>query len=238
MNIAHRGASAYAPENTFAAYDKAVALAIGHVELDVHFSSDGHTVVIHDDTLDRTTDGSGPVASYTLEYLQSLDAGSWFSAQYAGERIPTLEGVLGHYRGRLYLHIELKARAEGLVTATADLVRAHGMADSVIMTSFDKAHLVESRAYAPELPAGWLVQEATDAVVAQARELGLVTICPRANTLTPESVTRLHGEGFGVRAWGVKDEALMRRVVDCGADGMTVDFPDRAAEYLKTRGTG
>ena len=109
------------------------------------------------------------------------------------------------------------------------------MAGSVTMTSFDKAHLEETRAYAPELPAGWLVQEATNTIVAQSREMGLVVICPRADTLTPELVSRLHREGFAVRAWGVSDEALMRKVIDSGADGMTIDFPDKAEEYLKCR---
>ncbi len=87
MNIAHRGASSYAPENTFAAYDMALAMGVDHIELDVHFTKDGHIVVIHDDTVDRTTDGSGHVVEHTLAELRSLDAGSWFAPQYAGERI-------------------------------------------------------------------------------------------------------------------------------------------------------
>ncbi len=90
MNIAHRGASSYAPENTFAAYDKALAMGVDHVELDVHYTSDGHIVVIHDDQVDRTTNGSGPVSDHTLAQLRALDAGSWFALQYAGERIRSL----------------------------------------------------------------------------------------------------------------------------------------------------
>ena len=79
MNIAHRGASSYAPENTFAAYDKALAMGVNHVELDVHLTRDDHIAVIHDDTVDRTTDGQGRVANFTLAELRSLDAGSWFA---------------------------------------------------------------------------------------------------------------------------------------------------------------
>ncbi len=86
VNIAHRGASAYAPENTFSAFDKALSLGVDQVELDVHFSEDGHIVVIHDDNLDRTTNGSGPVSGHTLAQLRSLDAGSWFGPEYGGER--------------------------------------------------------------------------------------------------------------------------------------------------------
>ena len=238
--IAHRGASSYAPENTFAAFDKALDMDVRHIELDVHFVSDGHIVVIHDDAVDRTTDGSGPVASHTLSQLRSLDAGSWFGAGHAEERVPTLGEVLERYKNRLHFHIEIKARAEGLASRTADLVRGYGVADSTTITSFQKPRLEEVRAYAPELPARWLVQSSSgsqwdDSFVEQARDLGLTQICPRADLVTPDLVDMLHDEGFAVRAWGVSSEELMRRVVDAGADGMTINFPDKLVEFLKAR---
>ena len=236
MTIAHRGASSYAPENTFAAFDMALSMGASHVELDVHFSSDDHIVVIHDDLVDRTTDGTGPVASHTLAQLKSLDAGSWFDSRHAGERIPTLGETLERYKGRLYFHIEIKADVEGLSQRTADMVRGYGVVDSVTITSFQKIRLEEIKAYAPELPTGWLVSEANDSIVAQSKEMGLMQICPRADTLTPKMVSRLHREGFAVRAWGVTSEDLMRGAVDAGADGMTVNFPDKLLEYLKAKG--
>ncbi|MCH7746333.1 MAG: glycerophosphodiester phosphodiesterase [Chloroflexi bacterium] len=116
------------------------------------------------------------------------------------------------------------------------MVRGYGVVDSVTITSFQKFRLEETRAHAPELPTGWLVSEANDSIVAQSKEMGLTQICPRANTLTPELVNRLHREGFVVRAWGVTDEALMRGAVDAGVDGMTVNFPDKLIEYLKAKG--
>ena len=233
--IAHRGASAYAPENTFAAFDKALALGTTHVELDVHFSRDGHVVVIHDDTVDRTTDGSGRVASLPLVQLRALDAGSWFDPRFAGECIPSLGGVLGRYKDRLHFHIEIKAVAEGLSQRTADLVQGYGVVDSVTVISFQEVRLAELRGYAPELPAGWLTSKVDNSIVARAREMGVTEICPRADALTPELVADLHAGGFAVRAWGVGDEEEMRRVVDCGVDGMTIDFPDKLTEYLKVR---
>lgn len=138
LNIAHRGASAYAPENTFAAFDRALELNVSHVEMDVHLTRDGHIVVIHDDRVDRTTDGTGSVAERTLAELRALDAGSWFGAKFTGERIPTLDEVLQRYKDRLYLHIEIKARpaATGLASRTVDLVRRHGVSDSVTIISF------------------------------------------------------------------------------------------------------
>lgn len=232
--IAHRGASSYAPENTLAAFDLAIQMGVGDLELDVHATSDGHVVVIHDETVDRTTNGSGPVTGHTLAGLAALDAGAWFHPKFAGERIPTFAAVLERYQGRAHIHAEIKGRSADLSHRTVDLIRRFGMVKQVTITSFQKARLEETRAYAPELPTGWLVAEASDALVAQARALGLTQLCPRADTVSRETVRRLHGEGFVVRAWGVSTEDLMRQVVQAGADGMTVNFPDKLLAHLTT----
>jgi len=232
MAIAHRGASSYAPENTFAAFDLAIAMGARHIELDVHFSSDGHLVVIHDDAINRTTDGAGPVTGHSLAALTALDAGSWFDPRFKGERVPTLGAVLERYKGRAHVHVEIKGHSAGLAQKTVDLVRARGMAGQVTITSFQIAKLEETRAYAPELPTGWLVGQVSDASIAQARAMGLTQLCPRADTVTPELVSRLRAERFVVRAWGVATEDLMRQVVTAGADGMTVNFPDKLLAYL------
>jgi glycerophosphoryl diester phosphodiesterase len=123
MVIAHRGASSYAPENTLAAFDLALQMGVRHIELDVHATSDGHIVVIHDNTVDRMTNGSGPVASYTLAVLQGLDAGAWFGDKFAGEQIPTFEAVLARYKGRVHIHTEVKGHSAYLSQRTADLIR-------------------------------------------------------------------------------------------------------------------
>lgn len=230
--IAHRGASSYAPENTIAAFDLALQMGARHLELDVHLTHDDYLVVIHDDTVDRTTNGTGPVASQTLAALQGLDAGAWFGEAFVGARIPTLAEVLTRYQGRAHLHIELKGLTTHLPQRTVDLVQAHGMAQHVTFTSFQHAHLQTMRAYAPELPTGWLVGEISDAVIAQAHTLECAQLCPRASQVTPALVQRLHAEGFRVRAWGVANDALMRQVVEAGADGMTVNFPDRLLAYM------
>jgi glycerophosphoryl diester phosphodiesterase len=235
LAIAHRGASSYAPENTLAAFDLALDMGARHLELDVELTTDGHVVVIHDDTLDRTTDGSGPVTEWTLAELRGLDAGRWFAPAFAGEKIPTYEQVLERYRGRAHLHTEIKGRAPELSRRTVELIRRLGMTNDVTITSFQRARLVDVRALAPELPAGWLVSEVTDATLEAARRLGLAQVCPRAPSVTRELVARLHAAGFAVRAWGVATEELMRQVVDAGADGMTVNFPDKLIAYLAGR---
>jgi glycerophosphoryl diester phosphodiesterase len=234
--IAHRGASSSAPENTRAAFDRALALGARHLELDVHTTADGHVVVIHDAAVDRTTDGTGAVASHTLARLRSLDAGSWFGPAFAGERIPTLEETLARYAGRAHLHVEIKGHALDLTRRTVDLIRQHRMERDVTITSFARARLEEVRACGLDVPLGWLVPEATEAVMAEAGELGVVQLCPEASTVTAALVSRLHGAGLLVRAWGVGTEPLMERVVDAGADGMTVNFPERLIAYLTSRG--
>lgn len=235
MAIAHRGASSYAPENTIAAFDLAIEMGARHIELDVHVTQDDHVVVIHDDTVDRTTSGAGPVTSYTLAALKALDAGSWFGRKFSGERIPTLSEVFRRYDGRVHIHTEIKGHSAHLSERTVQLVREHGMTKQVTITSFQRARLEETRAQAPELPTGWLVPEATDEVIAQARAMGLTQLCPKAGTITPALVQRLHAAGFIVRAWGVATEDLMRQVVKAGADGMTVNFPDKLIAYLNSQ---
>jgi glycerophosphoryl diester phosphodiesterase len=206
-----------------------------HLELDVHLTCDDYLVVIHDDTVDRTTSGAGPVASRTLAELQILDAGAWFGEAFAGACIPTLAEVLTRYHGRAQLHIELKGHTAHLPQRTVDLVRAHGMAQHVTFTSFQHTHLQSMQAYAPALPTGWLVGESSDTVIAQAHALGCAQLCPHASVVTPGLVEHLHAEGFIVRAWGVANDALMRQVADAGADGMTVNFPDKLLAYIAGR---
>jgi glycerophosphoryl diester phosphodiesterase len=232
MVIAHRGASSYAPENTLAVFDLALQMGARQIELDVESTSDGYIVVIHDDTVDRTTNGAGPVSGHTLATLRQLDAGAWFGATFVGQRIPLFEEVLVRYKGRAHIHAEVKGRSTYVSHHTADLIRQYQMVDHVTVTSFQTLRLEEIRGYAPELATGWLVTQVNEAILAEARALGLTQLCPRADSVTSVLVHRLHAEGFVVRAWGVSTEALMRQVVQAGADGMTVNCPDTLIRYL------
>ena len=231
--IAHRGASAYAPENTFAAFDLAVTMGIRDIELDVQFTSDSHIVAIHDEILDRTTDGTGPVSDMTLEEIQQLDAGSWFDKRFSDEKIHTLEEIFDRYKDDLHFHIEIKSKeAEGLAPRTCQLVRKYSRTDTTIITSFWKQWLIESRAHAPEISTGWLVPLGyetpwNDDFIEEALEEGFPQICPRANLISKTLVQKLHDNGFDVRCWGVYDEVLMEKVANAGADGMTLDSPDK-----------
>ena len=236
--IAHRGASSYAPENTFAAFDLAVEMGIGEIEFDVHFTKDSQIIVIHDETLDRTTNSTGSVCDRTLEELQSLDAGFWFDERFAGETLPALGDLLDRYKDQLRFHIEIQSeKAEGLASRTCELVKAYGLEDRTTITSFWKQWLIESRSYAPEIPTGWLVPLGFEtpwdnSVIEEALQEGFTQICPRTSAVTPELVQTLHDHGFNVRCWGVYNEELMLRAIESGADAMTLNFPDKLRSHL------
>ena len=151
--IAHRGFSGAAPENTIAAVRAAIKIKADMAEIDVTLTSDGHIVVIHDESLDRTTNGSGKVSDFTLAELQQLDAGAWFAPSFAGERIPSLDAVLDEVEGRILLNVEIKSEAveRGIVTKVASAIRRQGMIDQVVVSSFSPTALEEMHAEAPDI---------------------------------------------------------------------------------------
>ncbi|HIA74840.1 MAG TPA: glycerophosphodiester phosphodiesterase, partial [Dehalococcoidia bacterium] len=207
-NIAHRGASSYAPENTRAAFDMAINMGVKHIELDVHSSKDDRLVVIHDDTLNRTTNGNGKVNDHTLKELKALDAGSWFGHKYSGEKLCTLKEILVEYKSAVYLHVEIKGNTPNLAQKTCDMIRDFNAIEKTIITSFWKPWLIETRKYAPEIKTGWLVpmgpgSEWNDSIISDSLNHGFNQICPRADLVTAPLVTNLHDNGFEVRCHGV-----------------------------------
>ncbi|KAA1295504.1 MAG: hypothetical protein EGP08_04270 [SAR202 cluster bacterium] len=238
INIAHRGASSYAPENTLSSFDLALDMGIKDIELDVHFTKDHSIVVIHDDTVDRTTNGVGYVSNMTLFQIQKLDAGSWFGGDFSDQGISTLAEIFDRYLGKLNFHIEIKARgAADLASRTCDMVRDYKAENNVVITSFWKQWVEESTLYAPEIKTGWLVPMGPgsmweDRFIDEAVEAGFDQLCPRAELITPTLVDKIHNRGLKVRCHGVFDENLMKIAVNCGVDGMTINFPDKLQNYL------
>ena len=183
--IAHRGASAYAPENTMAAFRKALELGVPEVETDVRFTKDKRLVLFHDHTLERTTDGTGPPSDHTLEELKQLDAGSWMDPSeyegfewredYSGERLITLEELLDVFGDSFVYHIEIKDRTEGLVAAVIDCTRSRGLIGKVyIYILNEEAHLFEAKQLEPKVftalaPKRQLEEQGTQAIETVAR---------------------------------------------------------------------
>jgi glycerophosphoryl diester phosphodiesterase len=238
--IAHRGASAAAPANTIAAFEKAVALGADGIEFDVHLSAEGVPVIIHDYTVDTTTDGSGLVSEMTLAQLKQLDAGTHFDPAFAGERIPTLEEVLRAFGGRLLLNIELKTtskRDNGLERAVIALVEEHGLASRVLFSSFNPLSLRRAKKIAPHIPVGLLYSPDLELYLRRAWLAFLFpheARHPEHTMVDARYMAWARRRGYRVNAWTVDDPDEMRRLIDLGVDGIITNVPDVLREVLGT----
>lgn len=231
LNIAHRGASGCFPENTLAAFRAAIDAGADMCELDVQLTRDGALVVIHDDKVDRTTDGKGAVAAMTLAEIKRLDAGTRFDARFKGESIPTLEEVFDLVDGRCALNIELKAA--GLEGPVSDLVRARGAIGSAIISSFDWEAIARVRHIAPELRVGLLASRWPARLIGAATEIKADAINPSFDIVTEDLCIAAHNREINVYAWTVDEPAIMRSLIADGADGIMTNWPGRLAELLE-----
>jgi glycerophosphoryl diester phosphodiesterase len=232
--VGHRGAPDTAPENTLAAFEAAIAVGVDAIELDVHLSRDGHLVVIHDDKLERTTNGAGLVHERTLAELRALDAGGWFAPAFAGERIPTFDEALETIGRRAALQVEIKGKTDGVSEATVAALTAHGLLDGAMLTSFHLDRLPLVRSLAPGVEIGALVWGRTrdgrpmtpeECVAATRRaEAGVMLLwhewLDEAMMAAGTSAGLLVGA-----AGGTATEADIRRLVRLGAARMTSNFP-------------
>ncbi len=242
--LGHRGASGEAPENTLAAFARAAELGVGF-ELDVTLCATGEVVVLHDDTVDRTTDGSGAARALSLEALRELDAGAWFGAEHLGQRVPTLDEVLTAFAGRVPINIELKTTDErdALAAAVVRSVLAAGAVDSVFVTSFDPYLLEAVAARAPELRRGQITATFRDADLSPVQKLALRGMWLNGRSqpdlismehvrLTRRRVRRLKRRGYTVLAWTVNDLAEVDRLLALGVDGVMTDDPAVVLAHL------
>lgn len=230
--IAHRGASAYAPENTLAAFRLAQQMGVQEVELDAQLTTDGVVVLCHDHTLERYGHEPRVVETLSSAEVLKLDMGSWFSPfHFGGEPLLTLADLFAHFGSHFVYHVEIKGEAPGLVAAVAALIAQHNLADRTIITSFQAAALAAMQQVAPHLRRGWLVEQIDDQVLARAQELKLFQICPAAAHLSTASVQRARTVVPEVRAWGLSGNNrqvihLIHQVIDSRCDGMTINWPD------------
>lgn len=224
--VGHRGARGLAPENTLAAFRVAADLRVDGVEFDVQRTRDGHLIVIHDETVDRTTDGTGDVAAFTLDEIKRLDAGAKFAPEFAGEPVPTLGEVfdLLEPTGLLFF-VEIKdpSRYPGIEQQIADLIRAYGLVDRVQVRSFEHPSLHLLYGLAPEIPISELWYERIPAK----NETRFKTINVLYSLYTPENLVQIHQRGQQATAWTVNDLDAARRLMAAGIDGLTTDYPDR-----------
>jgi glycerophosphoryl diester phosphodiesterase len=242
LAVAHRGASASAPENTLAAQELARRAGADFIETDAQISRDGVPYVMHDHTVDRTTNGTGDLTTLTSAQLDALDAGSWFSSKYAGERVPTLRAQAFDLRargGRLLLEIK-RAASRDQIARMLGVLREAGILspDRVFVQSFSKQHLKWARELAPELPRGYLTSTLDADPVAVARDLGLTAYNPKAAALTarPSVVGDLHRSGVATMVWTVDDQAQWKTLDALGVDAIITNRPAELVNWQASQG--
>lgn len=228
---AHRGSSRSAPENTMSAIYLAMEELADCVELDVQLSADGVAVLGHDATLKRVAGVNRPISALNLEQLKRLDVGSWFSEEYAGEQIPTLEEVLEACRGKIFLNIEVKNVGKGseLPLQVAKLVLDSGMEEQCVITSVSLNYLKEIKAFAPQLRTGYIISAAYGDFYSN-EAVDFISV--RSGFINQRLVENVHAQGKGVHAWTVNAKSEIERLVMLGVDGIITDRPVLAREIV------
>lgn len=225
---AHRGASEYCPENTLLSFYTGIFMGANGIETDVQITKDGVLVLFHDDTLTRVTGAEGSICDYSYDELLSLSV----KKNELTDKIPTFEDFLSHFAHRdITFAIELKVG--GVEQAVADMIFKYGIEKKTVVTSFNIDYIRAVKRYAPTLRIGYLTDKIDDTLIDELLSMGAEEICPKGALLTSEQVSECHTRGLNVRAWGIYDVDIMRSVYAAGADGMTVNFPDRLVEHIR-----
>jgi glycerophosphoryl diester phosphodiesterase len=248
--MAHRGGKGLWPENTLYAFERAVDLGVHVLEMDIHSTADGVLVVIHDDTVDRTTDGRGPVQGMGLAELKTLDAGYMWSSDdgqtfpYRGQGIavPTLEEVFAALPATP-MNIEIKPAEPAVAVPLCQLIRDHGMQDRVLVASFHEQAIQAFRDECPEVATTAsqnqvvalfvLAQAFLDLIYSPAiQAVQVPEYRGNLHVLTPQFIDAAHRRHLEVHAWTINDVEGMQRLLDLGVDGIITDYPDRLMELL------
>lgn len=231
--VAHRGGGTLAPENTLAALDEGARRGHRMVEFDAKLSGDDVTFLLHDDTVDRTSDGSGPAAGMRYAALAALDAGAWFDARFAGERMPTLEAAAARCMTLgLAANVEIKP-CPGRESDTGRRVAAdaaaywHGAAVPPLLSSFSEDALAAAREAVPELPRALLLDKLPADWLDRLRALDCVALDANHRELTPEIIDQAHAAGFRVCCYTVNDLDRAHLLWSAGLDGLITDWVDR-----------
>jgi len=223
-----------------AAFRKAVELGATFIKTDLQLTRDAHLIALHDPSLDRTTNGTGPARLCTLPELRALDAGSWFGPQFAGERIPTLREILDFaLEADVVFYLEVKSAGTwGVEHALVNVLREARVAAHTAVLSFDERALANVRQRDPTLISGLLFDQPMEDPVGVAWGVGARQLAPRADVLTPHMVEQAHASGLQVVTWTVNQPEEMRKAIAAGADGLMTDYLDRLAAVLKETAAG
>lgn len=233
--IAHRGASAYAPENTMSSFKKAIEMSSDGIELDVHMTKDKAIVVCHDEKVDRTTNGKGFIKDLNLEEIKKLDAGSWFGDDYKTERIPELEEVLELLKDKdILLNIELKNAPiiyEGIEEKVIKLITEYNMEERTIISSFNHYSLIEVKKLNPNIKTGVLYMAGLVEPWMYAKKLKADALHPLFyNLLAPDFVRNCLSNNIMLNPFTVDDENFISNFVKANVNGIITNYPDKAVK--------
>ncbi len=237
LNVAHRGSSFTAPENTLVAYRLASEEGADLAECDVYVSADGEVFLMHDGSVDRTTDGTGPCTELTMERLHALDAGSWKDPKYAGEPVPTLRELLRqHADDPMQIVVEIKQA--GIADQVVEVIREENALERCVIIAFDRQNCNRVAEVEPSLPCLWLTSKLPSepaewrAVVNQAVVDGLDGLNINAGALTPEFIRYAHARGLALWTWTVDDPAQWETLSQAGVDAITTNKPGELRAWL------
>jgi glycerophosphoryl diester phosphodiesterase len=240
--LAHRGDLAHAPENTLPSFQQAIQKGADGVELDAKLTSDGHIIVIHDTTVDRTTDGKGRIQSFTLEAIRKLDAGSWFDKKFSGTKVPLLEEVFETVGRDKLINIELTNYAtprDGLVVRVCKLIKQHGNQKQIIFSSFFASNLKIAAQVLPEVPRGLLTMPGLLGI--WGRSFGFMfgdyqALHPHISNASREQMQRAHRLKRRVHVWTANTPEEVTQLKSWGVDGIFTDDPEVAVRALGRSG--
>lgn len=241
--VGHKGAAGHAPENTLASFQKAIDLGADMIEIDVHFSKDGEVVVFHDEEVSRTTNGEGMIHEFTLEEIKQLDAGAWFSDEYSGEEVPTLEETLDLIHGKLECVIDIKSKGhdyyDGFAERIVEIINEKNAKDWCIVQAYDDLYLED--AYEAdstiEMKKIMMGEEETHLLSFYLNAKHFTdhrnmhefysTLNPHFTTLSQRRIFRFKARGYKVFTYVVNEEQDMLKMLSMGVDGIITDFPDK-----------
>ncbi len=240
--IAHRGFSGVAPENTLISFQKAIDVGADMIEFDVSLSKDGIPVVIHDKTINRTTNSKGKVEDFTLDQLKAFDAGSWYKEQFSDQKIPTLEEVIQLSKGKIMLNIEIKKysvkrniKIDGLEYKIVKLIEKHDMVNNVLISSFSKMAIQRIREFNSDIPVAYLYRFGlSPRIIESFDKIGIYSFNQGKRSFSKKVVKDLHEKGIKLNLYTINQKREMKKFIKSGVDGIITNYPDKLIQVIES----